>query len=92
MPPTKANKICNAFNANQYPFPNSHDDQMKMYSETQARLADLERVMATTSRQRAETLSEIAATLPLWSEKVRRGAAEAATAFMTASENAPSAP
>eukprot|EP00188_Purpureofilum_apyrenoidigerum_P002961 Plantae.Rhodophyta-Purpureofilum_apyrenoidigerum.ctg30035.p1 GENE.Plantae.Rhodophyta-Purpureofilum_apyrenoidigerum.ctg30035~~Plantae.Rhodophyta-Purpureofilum_apyrenoidigerum.ctg30035.p1 ORF type:complete len:886 (-),score=191.27 Plantae.Rhodophyta-Purpureofilum_apyrenoidigerum.ctg30035:108-2441(-) len=68
----KTNKICNAFAANQYPFPYSHDQQMNMFTECRSRLKDLEDIMATTARQKVETLSEIAARLPLWSEKVFR--------------------
>mmetsp|Transcript_38922 Transcript_38922/g.153942 ORF Transcript_38922/g.153942 Transcript_38922/m.153942 type:complete len:461 (-) Transcript_38922:1465-2847(-) len=67
---TKITKICNAFGANLYPFPFSHNSQMTMYNECRARLNDLENVTITTRRQKVETLSEIAAKLPLWSEKV----------------------
>mmetsp|Transcript_38916 Transcript_38916/g.153903 ORF Transcript_38916/g.153903 Transcript_38916/m.153903 type:complete len:238 (-) Transcript_38916:2120-2833(-) len=69
---TKITKICNAFGANLYPFPFSHNSQMTMYNECRARLNDLENVTITTRRQKVETLSEIAAKLPLWSEKVHQ--------------------
>eukprot|EP00737_Agarophyton_chilense_P000246 gb/GEZJ01000281.1/.p1 GENE.gb/GEZJ01000281.1/~~gb/GEZJ01000281.1/.p1 ORF type:complete len:865 (-),score=129.97 gb/GEZJ01000281.1/:967-3561(-) len=68
----KVSKICSAFSANLYNFPESFEEQAKTFQECLDRLQDLETVISTTTEQRRTILSEIAKDLPLWDEKVRR--------------------
>lgn len=68
----KVLKICTAFSANLYNFPESFDEQNKAYHECRGRLDDLHSVISTTAEQRRTILSQISQDLPLWSEKTRR--------------------
>eukprot|EP00177_Eucheuma_denticulatum_P001873 GFKZ01003342.1.p1 GENE.GFKZ01003342.1~~GFKZ01003342.1.p1 ORF type:complete len:864 (-),score=146.55 GFKZ01003342.1:1065-3656(-) len=69
---TKVSKICAAFAANLYDFPEGADEQTRAHYQCLERLADLDTVINTTAVQRANTLAEVARDLPLWDEKVRR--------------------
>lgn len=69
---SKVSKICSAFGANLYDFPDDPDKQQRMYTDCTTRLKDLDAVIATSRNERKAMLSEIAVTLPLWDEKVRR--------------------
>ncbi|PXF44378.1 V-type proton ATPase subunit a2 [Gracilariopsis chorda] len=69
---SKVSKICNAFSANLYNFPEAFTEQTRAYQECLDRLQDLDTVISTTTEQRRTILSEIAKELPLWDEKVRR--------------------
>ncbi|CDF37631.1 unnamed protein product [Chondrus crispus] len=69
---SKVAKICQAFAANLYNFPEDFVAQSTAYQQCLERLADLDTVINTTTVQRSATLHEIAAELPLWDEKVRR--------------------
>lgn len=69
---TKVSKICAAFAANLYDFPEGRDEQTRAHYQCVERLADLDTVINTTAVQRANTLAEVARDLPLWDEKVRR--------------------
>lgn len=68
----KVAKICQAFSANLYNFPETFEDQNRAFHECVERLADLDTVINTTAVQRSATLAEVAQELPLWDEKVRR--------------------
>lgn len=68
----KVSKICAAFAANLYDFPEGREEQTRAHYQCVERLADLDTVINTTAVQRANTLAEVARDLPLWDEKVRR--------------------
>lgn len=69
---TKVAKICNAFDANRYPFPDSPDAQIAAYGQCRERLSDLESVISVSRSQRRALLEAVAADLALWDEKIRR--------------------
>uniref|UniRef100_A0A7S1TIV0 V-type proton ATPase subunit a n=2 Tax=Compsopogon caeruleus TaxID=31354 RepID=A0A7S1TIV0_9RHOD len=68
----KVGKICAAFNASRYPFPEEHHEQVAALASCQARLLDLSRIIETTSQQRANTLSDVAGKLESWKWVVKR--------------------
>ena len=68
----KVAKICNAFTANRYPFPDDVDAQMVAYRQCRERLADLEKVISVSMSQRRSLLQGVASELALWDEKIRR--------------------
>lgn len=68
----KVSKICSAFAANLYNFPETFEEQNRAFHTCVERLADLDTVISTTSMERSATLAEVARELPLWAEKVRR--------------------
>lgn len=69
---SKVGKICDAFNANRYAFPEEHAAQMRLYSDVRAKLRDLRTVIDSTVEQRREVLGGIAGKLHMWSSKVLR--------------------
>lgn len=68
----KVSKICTAFSANLYDFPDDPDEQSRVFRDCCTRLQDLDTVLETSRRERRSMLSDIAEKLPLWEEKVRR--------------------
>ncbi len=68
----KVAKICNAFNANRYPFPDGVDAQIAAYGQCRERLADLDSVISVSMSQRRALLENVAQDLALWDEKIRR--------------------
>lgn len=69
---SKVSKICSAFGANLYDFPDESEDQERMYAECTLRLKDLDTVISTSRNERCAMLAEVSRALPLWGEKVRR--------------------
>lgn len=69
---TKVAKICNAFNANRYPFPENVDAQIAAYGQCRERLNDLDSVISVSSSQRRALLEGVGQDLALWDEKIRR--------------------
>jgi V-type H+-transporting ATPase subunit a len=68
----KVTKVCSAFDANRYPFPDSVDAQWRASAQCEERLADLRSVIQTTAISRASSLGEVAKQLPVWSDKIMR--------------------
>lgn len=68
----KVSKICSAFSAHLYDFPESHDEQTRTYHDCRTRLDDLHTVITQSEEERRAVLLEVADKLPLWSEKIRR--------------------
>lgn len=68
----KVAKICNAFNANRYPFPDEFDAQKVAHRQCCERLVDIEKVINVSLSQRRSLLSSIATDFTLWDEKIRR--------------------
>lgn len=68
----KVSKICSAFGANLYDFPDNTDNQTRMLEECLSRLSDLHTVIETSRKERQTLLSEVAEVMPLWDEKIRR--------------------
>lgn len=69
---SKVSKICTAFAANMYTFPEDHEEQTRLYRDCCTRLDDLHTVINTSRSERRAILTEVAESLPLWDEKVRR--------------------
>ena len=69
---TKVSKICSAFSANLYNFPETFDEQTRAYQECRDRLNDLHTVISTTSEQKRSILNQVSTDLPYWDEKIRR--------------------
>lgn len=68
----KVSKICSAFSANLYDFPETFEEQTVAYQECRDSLADLNAVISITCEQRRSLLVRLAHDLPFWDEKVRR--------------------
>lgn len=68
----KVSKICNAFSANLYNFPETYEEQTAAYQQCRDRLSDLHTVISTTEEHRRAILAAIAEDLPMWDEKIRR--------------------
>lgn len=69
---SKVSKICSAFAANLYDFPDAPEEQAKMYQECSSRLSDLDTVIETSRIEFRTLLGQVSELLPLWDEKVRR--------------------
>lgn len=69
---TKVAKICNAFGAHRYNFPEGPEEYQKGLEDVEMQIDDLKKVIETTERHRQDILDDVAAQLPLWDEKVRR--------------------
>lgn len=67
----KVLKICEAFNANRYPFPEDAIRQRQMASEVSTRLRELGATLEAGERLRQGLLTTLAASLPGWSGQVR---------------------
>eukprot|EP00878_Enallax_costatus_P010440 GHUV01010898.1.p1 GENE.GHUV01010898.1~~GHUV01010898.1.p1 ORF type:complete len:788 (+),score=229.98 GHUV01010898.1:234-2597(+) len=69
---TKVLKICEAFNANRYPFPEDPARQRQMHGEVTARLRELHTTIEAGERHREAVLQNIAFNLDQWATQVRR--------------------
>lgn len=69
---TKIMKICEAFSASRYPFPEEISRQQQMYSEVTARLRELNTTNEVAQRHRANVLQGIASNLKSWIVQVKR--------------------
>ncbi|KAH8934864.1 hypothetical protein BDL97_17G001900 [Sphagnum fallax] len=69
---TKIMKICEAFGANLYPFPEEPNKQQQMKAEVEARLAELRTTLDAGIHQRDTVLNTIGYNLEKWTDKVRR--------------------
>lgn len=65
-------KICEAFGANRYPFPEDLDRQRQMSSEVNSRLRELHATLDTGNRLRENALRGAAAELDTWTTRVLR--------------------
>ncbi|VDM57905.1 unnamed protein product [Angiostrongylus costaricensis] len=63
-------KVCDGFNARQYPCPKTSKERQSALFETIARIHDLKIVIDSTQKHRFEILTEVAKDLPLWFKKV----------------------
>eukprot|EP00741_Cyanophora_paradoxa_P003677 tig00000093_g3574.t1 len=68
----KINKICEAFAANRYPYPEDKSEQASMMNQVRSRLADLETVIERTSTHRTAVLMNMAANLQAWTTTVKK--------------------
>lgn len=68
----KIMKICEAFGANRYPFPEDAGQQAQMIDEVSARLSELKTTIDAANRHRDNLLSTIACEIELWTSMVRR--------------------
>jgi len=68
----KVNKICDAFNANRYPFPEDVTRQRSMAMEVNARVRELKSTNEAGERRRGAMLSEVVSHLDRWITMVRR--------------------
>ncbi|KAG2486272.1 hypothetical protein HYH03_015096 [Edaphochlamys debaryana] len=68
----KIMKICEAFGANRYPFPDDPARQRQMDSEVTARIRELQTTIDAGERHRKALLQTIAANLDEWATLVRR--------------------
>ncbi|KAK9862645.1 hypothetical protein WJX84_005113 [Apatococcus fuscideae] len=69
---TKILKICEAFGANRYPFPEEGTRQRQMNAEVTARLRELQTTIEAGERHRESVLQSIAANLEGWTREVKR--------------------
>jgi V-type H+-transporting ATPase subunit a len=69
---SKVEKICGAFDATRYPFPEDDSAQLKAAAECEERLGDLGAVIDTTAAARTGSLRDVAGSLPVWVDKVVR--------------------
>lgn len=69
---TKILKICEAFGANRYPFPEDPTRQRQMHAEVTARLRELHTTLEAGERHREAFLQNIAFALDHWTTLVRR--------------------
>jgi len=68
----KVLRICEAFNANRYPFPEEPSRQRQMHGEVTARLRELHTTIEAGDRHREGVLQGIALSLLSWQRAVRR--------------------
>eukprot|EP00250_Pteridium_aquilinum_P011093 c19833_g1_i2 orf=605-2590(+) len=68
----KVVKICEAFGANKYPFPEEVGQQAQMIDEVSARLAELNATIDAGSRHRDSMLSMISYQIELWISMVKK--------------------
>ncbi|GAQ77930.1 vacuolar proton ATPase [Klebsormidium nitens] len=69
---TKILKICEAFGANRYPFPEDPAKQRQMMAEVTARLSELETTIEAGDRHRDNVLTSTAYQIETWTALVRR--------------------
>jgi V-type H+-transporting ATPase subunit a len=69
---TKILKICEAFGANRYPFPEDPAKQRQMMAEVTARLSELETTIDAGDRHRDNVLTSTAYQIETWTSLVRR--------------------
>jgi V-type H+-transporting ATPase subunit a len=67
---TKIRKICESFNANLYPCPESGQERNEMLSQVEARIDDLETVINKSVEQKRHILEDIAQNLEEWKVRV----------------------
>ena len=65
-------KICEAFGANRYPFPEDFSRQRQMNAEVTARLTELQSTLDASVRHRNATLADVGRQLKAWVEQTRR--------------------
>ncbi|KAI8468064.1 MAG: V-type ATPase, V0 complex, 116kDa subunit family [Monoraphidium minutum] len=65
-------KICEAYGANRYPFPEDPTRQRQMHGEVTTRLRELHHTIETGDRHREGVLQQIAFNLDAWAGQVRR--------------------
>ncbi|VDO85576.1 unnamed protein product [Heligmosomoides polygyrus] len=63
-------KVCDGFNARQYPCPKTSKERQTALFETIARIHDLKIVIDSTQKHRFQILSDVAQDLPTWLKKV----------------------
>ncbi|MCO5586967.1 hypothetical protein L7F22_040912 [Adiantum nelumboides] len=68
----KIMKICEAFGANKYPFPEDAGKQAQMLDEVSARLVELKATIDAGNRHRDNVLSSIASDIELWASMVKK--------------------
>lgn len=68
----KIMKICEAFGANKYPFPEDTGKQAQMLDEVSARLVELKATIDAGNRHRDNILSSIASDIELWASMVKK--------------------
>eukprot|EP00850_Spirogloea_muscicola_P009896 SM000056S18014 [mRNA] locus=s56:709863:715649:- [translate_table: standard] len=69
---TKILKICEAFGANRYPFPEEPAKQRQMRSEVSARLSELQSTIDAGHRHRDNVLTSVAYQIDTWTTMVRK--------------------
>ncbi|MEW5316803.1 MAG: hypothetical protein WDW38_008153 [Sanguina aurantia] len=69
---TKVMKICEAFGANRYPFPEDASKQGGMLSEVNGRIRELSSTIEAGHKQKQALLGEVATNLPDWGTMVRK--------------------
>mmetsp|Transcript_9434 Transcript_9434/g.28487 ORF Transcript_9434/g.28487 Transcript_9434/m.28487 type:complete len:845 (-) Transcript_9434:1242-3776(-) len=69
---SKVTKICKAFQANIYPFPEDSDEQAKAYQRATSRLKDLKEIIDSTQSHHRQLLSELVPKLAPWKDYVMR--------------------
>eukprot|EP00958_Prasinococcus_capsulatus_P008757 scaffold866_cov544-Prasinococcus_capsulatus_cf.AAC.9 len=69
---TKITKICEAFNANRYPFPEDIGRQRQLNTEVNARLSEIGTTVEAGNKHRFALLREISAQCELWDMKVKK--------------------
>ena len=65
-------KICEAFGANRYPFPEDFSRQRQMNAEVTARLTELQSTLDASVRHRNATLADVGRDLKAWVDQTRR--------------------
>lgn len=69
---SKIKKICESFNANLYPCPDSANERKELLSQVNTRLDDLRVVIARTLEHRRQVLFDVARQLSVWEMKVKK--------------------
>ncbi|CAG9463900.1 unnamed protein product [Pedinophyceae sp. YPF-701] len=69
---TKMMKICDAFGANRYPFPEDFDARRGMLAQVSTRLNELSTAIASAARLRDATLQQVAESLDAWVSYCKR--------------------
>lgn len=69
---TKIMKICEAFGANRYPFPEEYQKQRQIKNEVNSRLTDLDSTIEAGHRHRNNVLTSVGYQLSQWTEIVRQ--------------------
>lgn len=69
---TKIKKVCESFNSNLYPIPETPRERRDLLGQVNGRIDDLQKVTEKTRRHRLEILSNIGRHLKEWREKITR--------------------
>jgi len=69
---TKIKKICESFDANLYPCPDSPNERKELLAQVNTRLDDLRVVIARTLEHRRQVLFDVGRQLSVWQMKVRK--------------------